>query len=93
MLLQHFRITSSFYDAWARAPTCQLEPLKPKCLFGWLVREEVLLAGLCERKILFRLKIYDRLRQAMAKRTCLKPLVRVKWPVWRGHVDFFLIKK
>jgi len=30
-------------------------------LFGWLVREEVLLAGLCERKILFRLKIYDRL--------------------------------
>ena len=38
-------------------------------LFGWLVREEVLLAGLCERKILFRLKIYDRLRQATAKRT------------------------
>jgi len=37
-----------------------------------LVREEVLLAGLCERKILFRLKIYDRLRQATAKRTgCL----------------------
>ena len=34
-----------------------------------LVREEVLLAGLCERKILFRLKIYDRLRQATAKRT------------------------
>jgi len=27
-----------------------------------LVREEVLLAGLCERKILFRLEIYDRLR-------------------------------
>jgi len=26
-----------------------------------LVREEVLLASLCERKILFRLKIYDRL--------------------------------
>ena len=40
---------------------------------GWfislLVREEVLLAGLCEKKILFRLKIYDRLRQATAKRT------------------------
>ena len=40
---------------------------------GWfvllLVREEVLLAGLCERKILFRLKIYDHLRQATAKRT------------------------
>jgi len=39
---------------------------------GWfvslLVREEVLLADLCERKILFRLKIYDRLRQATAKR-------------------------
>ena len=30
-------------------------------------REEVLLAGLCERKILFRLEIYDRLRQATAK--------------------------
>ena len=43
------------------------------CSVGWfvslLVREEVLLAGLCERKILFRLKIYDRLRQATAKRT------------------------
>jgi len=37
-----------------------------------LVREEVLLAGLCERKILFRLKIYDRIRQAQAKQTgCL----------------------
>jgi len=34
-----------------------------------LVREEVLLADLCERKILFRLKIYDRLRQATDKRT------------------------
>jgi len=34
-----------------------------------LVREEVLLADLCERKILFRLKIYYRLRQATAKRT------------------------
>ena len=43
------------------------------CLVGWfislLVREEVLLTGLCERKILFRLEIYDRLRQATAKRT------------------------
>ena len=43
-------------------------------LFGWLVRfvavrEEVILAGLCERKILFRLEIYDRLRQATAKQT------------------------
>jgi len=40
-----------------------------------LVREEVLLAGLCERKILFRLEIYDRLRQATVKRTgcnCLR---------------------
>ena len=40
---------------------------------GWfvslLVRKKVLLADLCERKILFRLKIYDRLRQATAKRT------------------------
>ena len=34
-----------------------------------LVHEEVLLAGLCETKILFQLKIYDRLRQATAKRT------------------------
>ena len=43
------------------------------CSVGWfvslLVREEVLLAGLCERKILFRLEIYDRLRQATAKQT------------------------
>ena len=35
------------------------------CSVGWfvllLVREEVLLVGLCERKILFWLKIYDRL--------------------------------
>jgi len=38
-------------------------------LFGWLIREQVPLAGLCERKILFRLKIYDRLRQATAKPT------------------------
>ena len=48
-------------------------PLRPGvdhvALFGWLVHEEVLLAGLCERKILFRLKIYDRLRQATAKLT------------------------
>ena len=43
--------------------------LKLISLFDWLVREEVLLAGLCERKILFRLEIYDRLRQATAKRT------------------------
>ena len=47
------------------------------CSVGWfkslLVREEILLAGLCERKILFRLKIYDRLRQATAKRTCCLP--------------------
>jgi len=43
------------------------------CSVGWfvslLVREEVLLASLCERKILFGRKIYDRLRQATAKRT------------------------
>ena len=42
------------------------------CSVGWfvslLVREEVLLADLCERKILFRLKIYDHLRQATSKR-------------------------
>ena len=43
------------------------------CSDGWfvslLVREKVLLADLCERKILFQPKIYDRLRQATAKRT------------------------
>ena len=47
--------------------------LSTACSVDWfvslLVREEVLLAGLCERKILFRLEIYDRLRQATAKRT------------------------
>jgi len=41
------------------------------CTFGWFVwlrvRKEVLLAGLGERKILFQLKIYDRLRQATNK--------------------------
>ena len=40
------------------------------CSVGWfvslLVREEVPLAGLCKIKILFRLEIYDRLRQATA---------------------------
>ena len=35
-----------------------------------LVCKEVLLVGLCERKILFRLKIYDLLRQPLAKQTC-----------------------
>ena len=43
------------------------------CSVDWfvslLVRKEVLLAGLCERKMLFQLEIYDRLRQATAKRT------------------------
>ena len=43
------------------------------CSVGWfislLIREEILLAGLCERKILFRLEIYNRLRQATAKLT------------------------
>jgi len=51
----------------------------PACSVGWfvslLVREEVLLADLCERKILFRLKIYDRLRQATAKRTGCRQMV------------------
>jgi len=43
------------------------------CSVSWftslLVREQVLLIDLCERKILFQLKIYDRLQQATAKRT------------------------
>jgi len=42
------------------------------CVVGWfvslLVHEEVLLAGLCEKKILFRLKIYDSSRRVTAKR-------------------------
>ena len=38
-----------------------------KQLFGWLVCEEILLASLCEKKILFRLKIYNRLRQATSQ--------------------------
>jgi len=59
--------------------SCTFEEKKRKfakllaCSVGWfvslLVREEVLLAGLCEREILFRLEIYDRLQQATAKRT------------------------
>jgi len=44
------------------------------CSVGWfislLVHEEVLLAGLCKRKILLWLEIYDRLRQATTKRAC-----------------------
>ena len=55
----------------------------PACLVGWfvslLVCEEILLAGLCERKILFRLKIYDRLRRATAKRTGLHELGTRAW--------------
>ena len=38
--------------------------LRSACSIGWfvslLVREEVLLVDLCEKKILFRLKIYNR---------------------------------
>ena len=40
-----------------------------------LVRKEVLLTGLCERKILFRLEIYYRLRQATVKRTDCRYMV------------------
>ena len=43
------------------------------CSVGWfislLVRKEVLLASLCERKILFRLEIYDRIRSFFSSRT------------------------
>ena len=45
--------------------------LSVACLVGWfvllLVRKEVLMTSLCERKILLRLEIYDRLQQATAK--------------------------
>ena len=61
------------------------------CSVGWfvslLVCEEVLLAGLCERKILFWLKIYDRLRQATAKRIGCLSLVSAPW---KGDVDWTL---
>ena len=52
------------------------------CSVGWfvslLVCEEVLLADLCEKKILFRLKIYNRLRQATDKRIALNFLYLYK---------------
>ena len=45
--------------------------LSAACSVSWfvllLIREEVFMASLCERKILFRLEIYDRLQQATAK--------------------------
>jgi len=48
-----------------RATTHGFTTLIAACSVGWfvslLVREKVLLSGLCERKILFRLEIYDRL--------------------------------
>ena len=50
---------------------CVCGPRPFQIHIGWfvssLVRGLVLLIGLCERKILFRLKIYDHLRQATAK--------------------------
>ena len=65
MRLHTTRTRSSMDNFYSRRPSA--------CSFGWfvslLVREEVLLADLCERKILFWLEIYDRLRQATAKRT------------------------
>ena len=61
----------SVADVWALERSAGKQT--SACSVGWfvslLVRLEVLLAGLCERKILFRLEIYDRLRQATAKRT------------------------
>jgi len=57
-----------FYWSWTVATNATL-PLA--CSVGWfvslLIREEVLLAGLCEKKILFQMKIYNRLRRATAK--------------------------
>ena len=43
-----------------------------------LVREEVLLTDLYERKILFQLKIYYRLRQATCKRSAFHRIGPVK---------------
>ena len=63
------------------------------CSVDWfvslLVREEVLLADFCERKILFQLEIYDRLRQATAKRTschCRKRLVAIWAGKWAAQM-------
>ena len=59
-LLELSIIKSSYREGW----WSRVQP-SIACSFGWagslLVREEVLLADLCERKILFRLKIYDRI--------------------------------
>ena len=49
-----------------------------------MVREE-LLAGLCERKILFQLKIYDRLQQATAKRIGCRVL-RSSFSIWSRFI-------
>jgi len=46
------------------------------------VREKVLLAGLCEREILFRLEIYDRLRRATAKQAAAEAGVQ-RSATWR----------
>ena len=60
---------------WLQALHILCQHFPTACSVDWfillLVREEVLLAGLCERKIMFRLKIYDRLQQTIAKRTGL----------------------
>jgi len=54
------------------------------CSVGWfislLVREEVPLTGLCERKILFRLEIYDRIRTGCK----IGQLARFGWLTQRG---------
>ena len=61
------------------SPKIKLNNKQSVCSVGWfvslLVHEEVLLVDLCERKILFQLKIYDRLRQATAKQTGLQSSV------------------
>ena len=67
-------------SAWPsqKVPRPTLSACSVGWFVSWLVREEVLLAGLCERKIMFQLEIYDRLRQATAKRTCCQFVDRAR---------------
>ena len=70
---KHIRVTLNgkrvalcgIQDKVDMCPAIGPKKLLTACSVGWfvslLVCEEVLLASLCERKILFRLKIYDRI--------------------------------
>ena len=68
---QHENKTVVVDDAYIKLPLIITERRSAAYSVGWfvslLVYEEILLADLCERKILFQLEIYDRLRQATIK--------------------------